>query len=484
MVEAATAARKLSHSMTWVKQTQMTIQDARELGIYKGVLIREGTSKDGRDVDMEHIMQGAGSLHAMTLQGNAPMGIDHLKEIPVTYTQKYGYEISDPYPVGIVLDAAAVKADDGKWEIQAYMHVINPTVRRLIDEHKIIGNSVEGLARDVECDSITCKEKGTVYTANTLILETVPNGDGTWIAPVDESDIGTLLKPMDTMTVHSMSGTKQILHEKLEKLHKDRAAAGITQDSGGLPNATHPSNIEPYYNTENSTWRDGEKSVSSFLEKEKGMTTMEPKTMANISRFIMEHPLNENQLKFMRSSDIMAWWGHTRADIAEAKIVEMEQQQQEAAAEQKPDGEKPKEGEGDEKPKEGDGGEGEEKPKDDAGSAEGEGDGGSPQKPDESDPKKDGECDCQKQNDKGRPLTPAPAATSENAMSKYANEMTDLLFAHGILLARDSAIVIRRGEIGQSDIRLKNQLQEQMRQIRHKIVILRNRIISEQQASK
>ena len=98
------------------------------------------------------------------------------------------------YPVGIVTDAQAVTAADGRAEVQSVMRIHNRVLYDLIRGGEARGCSVVDYPRRKYCDAPgSCKYEGSVYLFNTIALLGEPHSPGTYVRPVTAADIGTII---------------------------------------------------------------------------------------------------------------------------------------------------------------------------------------------------------------------------------------------------------------------------------------------------
>lgn len=206
----------MSTVFDWPYPMPLTLHAAQNLGLVKGSLMQEGKLRSGDIMTRDNIMHGAGALRAVSSAGVALVDIDHFAEkLPTSYAEKYGAGINDPYPVGHVIDAQAVIVNDLA-QVQALMIIHNPLVYNLVTRGLIKGNSVVDLPRKKVCDD-TCKFEGSAYLMNTLVLEGEPNSFGTWTAPINEDDIGTIIQHNEkSHTVDSI--ITRLINRRLEAI--------------------------------------------------------------------------------------------------------------------------------------------------------------------------------------------------------------------------------------------------------------------------
>ena len=241
-------------------------------------------------------------MRASAIMGKAQLDIDHFEaELPPSYIEKYGREIAEPYPPGTIVDAQAVENTvDGKQVMQveflAIMH--NQKVYEMIKQGLIKGCSVVDYNRGLTCTD-KCSYQGSAYLSNTLMLDEVPNSNGTWVAAVDHNDVGTIIKPLmdsipDTEAVNKVGTLEKIITTHMEQV-KPKTKRTLH-------------NLESYM--ENGMWMHGRDSAVAYLTEEKEIDRDTAITMAN---YLMENPANisQYQLEHLSRDDLMAWWGST-----------------------------------------------------------------------------------------------------------------------------------------------------------------------------
>ena len=299
----------------WMSQLPLTLQDAKDLGLYKAVLIREGQVKSGEVYTAENIILGTGAMSLAARRGEALIDIDHIKEgLPQAYVDKYGSEINNPYPVGHVFDAQAIKAADGKMETQALLIVDNAKVRELLENGTIVGNSIEDQYRKLNCDGAACAYEGSNFTYNTFILEETPNANGTYIAPIAEEDIGTLIQHVKVKQ-NAAGGIMKIVQEKLTALHTKK-----NQQFAILEN----------YLDDQGVWINGEQSIVEFLTAHK--EGIDAENAAKLAAYMFNNPetFNDYQLATLSGADLVAWMNVNMKLEKLNKLVEEQNTQQKA----------------------------------------------------------------------------------------------------------------------------------------------------------
>ena len=339
---------KMQSKFEWVYDFDLTPEMAKEFGIIKGVCMREGPTKDNTIMSMVNIIEGAGAIRAASLLGSGNLNIDHRRESNEAYEKKYPGISEMFYPCGFLLDAQAVEADDGKWVVEYLGICENRVLYNLIDQHKVVGNSVEDYRRKEDCSDCSgnvcnCHPEGSTFIDNAIILEEVPNADGTWVDTVGPDDIGTILTG-DANALPPAPGTIILnrtrhatpltpLAAKLNKmagLEPDTPAnapasttstdATIIQNSvtaqtnpviapdggGGTDTPAPPVNVIDNY-LDDGDWDDGARSIRKFLTGEKDISKAIAKPM---SEYLDSNPkeLPPAKLDSMSGTDIEMWW--------------------------------------------------------------------------------------------------------------------------------------------------------------------------------
>ena len=308
--------RKLTHQFEWPLPVDLTIGDAEKVGMIKGVAMSEGKLKSGENMSRDNVLSGAGAMRMSALLGTAVLDIDHLEELPQEYIEKYGPEIADPYPPGQILDAQAVENElpDGTTALQVeFIGVItNKKVYELIKTGRIKGCSVVDFVRTLECngdrspdnmlkgflgeDVSGCNYEGSAFKFNTLILDAVPNSNSTWVAPVTESDIGTIIADMSDKVKDKVRASMKHALTPSQRLLINAARDGFENQTNSL---------EAYMT--DGIWNNGADSIKDYLESEKDI---DPQTADAMSRFLFKHPdaLSQYQLEWLSSQDLAIWW--------------------------------------------------------------------------------------------------------------------------------------------------------------------------------
>ena len=298
---------QLQHAFTWpvpLDMAEITPDELFAMRLVKGVAMSEGELKSGDLMSRDNVIAGGGAMRASAIMGNAQLDIDHFEtELPPSYKEKYGAEIADPYPPGLIVDAQAVENHiEGKNVMQVEFIAIikNQKVYDMIKQGLFKGCSVVDYNRGLTCTD-KCSYQGSAYLSNTLILDEVPNSQSTWVAAVDEHDIGTIIKPLtastDLVAVNTNPG-------KLHKLITTHMAS-VAKKPQGKP-SLH--NLENYM-TE-GMWNHGITSAQEYLVQEKEIDHDTANAMAS---YLMENPDNvsQYQLENLSHEDMMAWWSST-----------------------------------------------------------------------------------------------------------------------------------------------------------------------------
>ena len=303
-----TPVRKITHKFDWPLTRKLTMEHATALRLVKGVLMREGQLKSGQHMTAENVIFGSGAMRAACILKHAVIDPDHIKKgpLPPVYQSKYGAPPGEnAVPSGYLIDAQHVKAEhDGKMELQALM-MVDEWLYKAIKENKVVGNSVSDSFRKVVCDGGRCEFEGSAYMRNSLMLEEVPNCDGTWVNAVSEEDIGTIITADDRPAEHSeQSPLVQYMEERLHAAGATAAAENAATD----------------YMTADGKWASPEAAVT-YLRTEKHMDAA---LAQPVGEYLVAHPdqLNARQAQFLSKPDLMAWWTHARLHAMETRMQE------------------------------------------------------------------------------------------------------------------------------------------------------------------
>ena len=193
---------KPKSEFTWAQALFLTKADVKELRLVKGCAMKSGEMKRGEIFTELNVAAGTGAMSMMTWLDVVPLDIDHHeKSLPKEYIQKYGAELAEIYPPGFIFDSAVVRVQDAEdkhsVECQFVGIMLNKKAYEMAGKGKFVGCSVVDFARNIsncgdgKCDGDPVVE-GSHFIANTLVLDEVPNSNGTYISCVDESDEGTI----------------------------------------------------------------------------------------------------------------------------------------------------------------------------------------------------------------------------------------------------------------------------------------------------
>ena len=321
------------HDFSWV-QSGITEEDADLSRLVKGVAITEGEYKSWGAIGPDEISMGAGAMRASALMGKAHLNVDHIAssdKLPPDYIEKYP-GIEDPYPVGQIIDAQSVVGPDGKRQAEFIAYITNDVVYSLIRDRKIVGNSVETIIRDMDCSgnaegpAAGCMETGSAFLRLGLMLEEVPDSDGTWVDVVTADDVeivGKETEADDGFWFFNLGGKKRhalrspALIRAIRRAHKTGhpfAAHAMAAHSSPPNNNNNSSKALPLetFLTPEGEWRDGVTSISMFLQSDKGINA---ELADEIGEWIIENPdaLSHYQIAYLSQADLLAWWGVTRS---------------------------------------------------------------------------------------------------------------------------------------------------------------------------
>ena len=287
---------KLKGDHKWTSEEGLTMELARKYMVCKALISHSGESKDGLVIKQEDVIAGMGAFRLACQLKMANITIDHYDKLPKEYLEKYGKEIASPYPIGKGIDGQHITEGKDSWgEILFYCE--NPHVYQMIQEGKFKGCSIDGVARQKSCDDNNkCETEGLVFYQNTLILEGVPASDHTWVSVVDEDDIGSIIHDP------KIKNSALVEHMKIQ----DTLAKYIHEGK----------------------WRNGDKSISQYLIKEK---KIEKETAQKIAKYIMKNPeeINMRQIIFLDTDALIGWWNpHEKQllkEIKEARLFGLDQ---------------------------------------------------------------------------------------------------------------------------------------------------------------
>ena len=349
-------AKRATHGFGWLP-TDEILASLGDLKLIHGVAMTEGALKGSEQTANQTVMprdsviSGAGALRAVAISGAAVLDIDHFEsELPAEYTEKYGKEIADPYPPGIVIDAQAVEntIPDGAggerqaMQVEFIALIENPKVYDLVKNGHVVGCSVTDMHRGLDCSSCgeaaarhkdrgqarrehcACVYGGSAYVRNSLMLDLVPNSHSTWVAPLDAAGIERI--KAEAAGAAKMA-TKTGRHARKRWAALNAAIAARRKHAEG---AYAPADLSLYMG-EDGYWLNGVESAEVFLEKEKGLPAEQATAVA---AYLVENPsrLSRVQLQDLSGPDIAAWWGaasaagqaHAAPHDAEARVRNLE----------------------------------------------------------------------------------------------------------------------------------------------------------------
>ena len=270
---------------------KLTIEDAHKLGLVKGVLQVEGETLRNETYSRDDIAAGAGGLRVSAQMNQAYISVDHIhNELPKIYQDKYGAPAGGYPPAGFLLDVQYVENAEGKMQIEGIM-ALDQWLYNAVKDGYAKGNSTELMVRKKEnCgpDGKGCEYEGHAFIRNTIALEGTPNGEGTWVEPVTEADIGTILK--DDAVENSIS--KMPVWERVNNILAPKEVV---------------ENELAEYMIDNK-WKDVE-AVKSYLTDIKNL---EGDIVDGLAAHIIENPneFSHDQYLNMTGSQFSTWWQH------------------------------------------------------------------------------------------------------------------------------------------------------------------------------
>lgn len=296
---------KMPHNFNWTQTYDLSLEAAEQYQLIKGVAMTEGEAKRGEIMTPDNLRFATGAMAASAMLGFAVLDIDHFPDsLPDDGTySKYDIEkINAIYPIGMIIDAELSRnkvGTEGKelYQVEFLAIVENKFVYDMIKQGTFKACSVMDFPREYSCDmcnsetgQCTCNVSGSKFMYNTLVLEGIPNSNGTWVSVVDKKDIGSILKP------HGQTTNQEIENRlSLSKLNRKHSI-------------THQINEADVskYQTEDGVWTDGVDSIKLFLMEEKNISEEQA---TKIAEYIFKNPsaLNSDQLKFMSGDDLISW---------------------------------------------------------------------------------------------------------------------------------------------------------------------------------
>lgn len=302
----------LKHKFDWAVPMELDKKTYESMMLVKGVAMTSGKAKRGENMTNENVTFGAGAMSAAAMFGLAKCDIDHYEDkLPKAYVDEFGAAINDPYPVAIILDAAAEKYTDEKTgeekiAVEFLASCTNPLVYSMIKQGKFVGCSVVDFYRKENCSACNgtdgacnCSIEGSHFLVNTFVLKGVPNAHGTWVAEVTEKDIGTLI------TLPSENKLKELKNKLHQSAHMQAKLGYIN-----MAKKNHGMMILEEYLNDSGDFTDGAAGVTKFLVDEKGLPAIIARDMAD---YITSHKgaLTHDQLEFMSGEDLNAWFKHS-----------------------------------------------------------------------------------------------------------------------------------------------------------------------------
>jgi len=320
----------IKHKFSWPVPMLLEPGEEQSMMLFKGVAMQEGEMKRGEIMEKDNLIFATGAMSAAAMFGLALMDIDHFEtadQLPAKYLEKYGQELADPYPPAFIIDAMVeenITEPSGKKvaQVEFIGAITNPLVWSMLKQGKFKGCSVVDYYRKEVCDdcngtdgSCTCQIEGSHFLMNTFILEEVPNADGTWVEPLTEKDIGTIIERPSAELVEQ-------LKLKAIKDPRMRMKTFLLEQNKRRHSAY---DLDKYMDTETGQWKEGKSSIIEFLTDEKLL----PETTANdMADYLWAHPdaLNQYQYENMSPEDLVAWFRHITEKAMAAKIRQMQKQ--------------------------------------------------------------------------------------------------------------------------------------------------------------
>ena len=300
----------------WASKLYLTLDDVKALRMIKGSVAVSGKYKRGEDMTDANVIFAAGGLSLKSFEDIAQIDIDHFVKkdsVPQAWRDRHGDAAFDPFPAGFCVDSAAVKIKTGPQdELEAYScnfigSCQNEKVYDMIVDGRFKGCSAVDAARyGADCDKGSCNgdsaREGSRFTGFTLVLDKVPNSNGTWVGIVDEKDQGTIFDIPKTDAQKKIRDDLMANPSLLKNF--SRHIKPMLADS--KTDATQSSHIDT-----DGKWIDGAKGCAKFLVDDKGMAQDKAD---EIGKYIVDHPdeFNDTQITWLSGADLLAWWD-TRA---------------------------------------------------------------------------------------------------------------------------------------------------------------------------
>lgn len=303
-----------SNNFKWIEDLGLTLKEANDLRLFKGVAMSAGIKKD-TDIETENnVIFASGAMAAAALQNKSNIDIDHFEDALPTDGDYSDYDvnaINKTYPPASTLAVGIAKNEMGESKtptIQTEFIGIcsNAKVYQMIENGDFIGCSTVELFAKKNCGcknanhDCACTLEGSQFTDNTLVLKGVPNSEGTWVSALDKNDIGTILvKEGTAKNKFTIKNKQKIIKALKATYHKSNNS---NDDAALLPDLSK-------FKNQKGEWHNGKESIVDFL-------TNERKISEEISNGIADHieknpkMLNDTQLIYMSNDDLTEWFTH------------------------------------------------------------------------------------------------------------------------------------------------------------------------------
>jgi len=294
------------NSFDWPASLGLTLNDAKELRLIKGVAMSSGTKKDNDIETQDNIAFATGTMSAFVQNSKVIIDIDHFKDgLPKDEYNEFKDididKINAIYPPAEIIAVGLGRnkvGNNNEEKVQTEFLAVceNKYVYDLISKNKFIGCSTEENIRNRKCsEGNDCVLEGSHLPANTILLKGVPNSDSTWVSIVGKSDIGTILTSGENTTPNKLS--KEL---KTKLLNTLKAKFLYHTNSDKVADITK-------YRNDQGNWINGLESINEFLKIEKNIDEDKSKAMAD---YLFANPtaLNEVHLTFMSSDDLVSWF--------------------------------------------------------------------------------------------------------------------------------------------------------------------------------
>ena len=309
---------KVKDAFKWVKPLFLSKEDVAALGLIKGFVAVSGTYKRGEQMTDTNLIFASGALSQKAKDDYAQIDIDHhLVKLPDDYKKQYGDAIAKDYPPANTMDAAPVKILTGEktdtvaWASSFIGSCPQDFVYGMIKDGKFKGCSAVDEARvSPQCNEGSCgtqdpKRDGSHFTGHTLILNSVPNSNGTFVSVVDEADKDMIY------TEPKSDAQKQIRdaimkNPELLKNYQNTILPVLSSDTLDAESAK--------YMDKDGNWTDGIAGCAKFLVDNK---EIEKSKADEIAQYIIDNPkeFSAYQIDFLSGADLVAWWdGRNKLD--------------------------------------------------------------------------------------------------------------------------------------------------------------------------